>query len=143
MQKNFFGYLDKDLKRELKNKNERDYFNAVKQTGRDLPEVAVACKISDDRREQIYNLAIYGKKDSVAEVYRQFVLFLYNLDPWLVCEAFDGEDEQEYAARVSVGMDIDSVESEIEQARGLVDGETDNMEKLAGFAKRIEALKRA
>ena len=143
MQKNFFGYLDKDLKRELKNKNEREYFNAVKQTGRDLPKVAVACKISDDRREQIYNLAIYGKKDSVAEVYREFVLFLYGLDPWLVCEAFDGEDEQEYAARVSVGMDIDSVESEIEQARGLVDGEPDNMEKLAGFAKRIEALKRA
>ena len=61
MQKNFFGYLDKDLKRELKNRNEREYFNAVKQSGRDIPELAVACKISDDRREQIYNLAIYGR----------------------------------------------------------------------------------
>ena len=81
--------------------------------------------------------------DSVAEVYREFVLFLYDLDPWLVCEAFDDEDEQEYAARVSVDMDIDSVESEIEQARELVDGEPDNMEKLDGFAKRIQALKRA
>lgn len=80
-------------------------------------------------------------KDSVAEVYREFVLFLYDLDPWLVCEAFDGEDEQEYAARVSVDMDLDSVESEIEQARELVDGEPDNMEKLDGFAKRIQVLK--
>lgn len=143
MVKNFFGYLDKDLKRELKNKNEREYFNAVKQAGRDLPEVAITCKISDNRRAEIYNLAIYGKKDSVAEVYREFVLFLYDLDPWLVCEAFDGEDEQEYAARVSVDMDLDSVESEIEQARELVDGEPDNMVKLDGFAKRIQALKRA
>ena len=84
-----------------------------------------------------------SKKDSVSEVYREFVLFLYDLDPWLVCEAFDDEDEQEYAARVSVDMDIDSVESEIEQARELVDGEPDNLKKLDGFAKRIQALKAA
>lgn len=81
--------------------------------------------------------------DSVAEVYREFVLFLYDLDPWLVCEAFDDEDEQEYAARVSVDMDLDSVESEIEQAREMVDGEPDNMKRLDGFRKRIEALKAA
>ena len=81
--------------------------------------------------------------DSVAEVYREFVLFLYDLDPWLVCEAFDGEDKREFAARVSVDMDIDSVESEIEQARELVDGEPDNLKRLDGFRKRIEALKAA
>ena len=84
-----------------------------------------------------------SKKDSVSEVYREFVLFLYDLDPWLVCEAFDDEDEQESAARVSVAMDIDSVESEIEQARELGDGEPDNLKKLDGFAKRIQALKAA
>jgi len=79
--------------------------------------------------------------DSVADVYREFVLFLYNLDPWLICEAFDDEDEQEFAARVSVDMDIDSVENEIEQARELVADEPDNMKKLDGFAKRIQTLK--
>ena len=81
--------------------------------------------------------------DSVADVYREFVLFLYNLDPWLICEAFDDEDEQEFAARVSVDMDIDSVENEIEQARELVADEPDNIKVLDGFAKRIQALKAA
>ena len=82
--------------------------------------------------------------DSVAEVYRDFVMFLYDLDPYLICDAFEyGEGPEEFAARISGTVTAADVLGDIEDSRGLVTDEPDNMEKLDGFAKRIQALKAA
>lgn len=86
---------------------------------------------------------VYGL-DSVQRVTREFVMFLYNLDPYLVCDAFEyGESPEEYAARISETVTAADVLGEIEDSRELVTDEPDNLARLDGFRKRIEALKAA
>lgn len=72
-------------------------------------------------------------------------MFMYELDPYLVCDAFEYEETPEdFAARASEDATTENVQIEINELRGLLtENDKEAVAKLDGFEKRIQALKAA
>ena len=83
------------------------------------------------------------RKDNLRKVYKDYVLYLYNLDPYFINDAFEyGESAEQFADRVSEGMTKDDVLYDINYMKdGYFDSEDDMeiMDKLKEFEQRAMA----
>ena len=83
------------------------------------------------------------RKDSLKKVYKDYVLYLYHLDPYLINDAFDyGESAEEFADRVSGEMGKDDVLYDINYMKDEYFSEEEDKEildKLKEFEQRAKA----
>lgn len=84
------------------------------------------------------------RKDSLRKVYKDYVLYLYHLDPYLINDAFEyGESAERFAKRVSKGMTAADVLKDISYTREqYLDNDEDGeiLVRLDEFEDRVKAL---
>ena len=83
------------------------------------------------------------RKDNLRKVYKDYVLYIFNLDPYLIRDAFEyGETAEKFARRVSKDMTKDDVLYDISYMKDqyfYTDDDKEILDKLEEFEQRAKA----